>query len=182
MLHANQCTGLLVSVSLALLLGGCATEVALQKKREFQRAQLAVGDDCRKKYQDGLLRNWKERTDCMNDGLMRVAVEYDYPFLDLIMFGNAYRSALAEKLDRGEITEVQAKLLQADVGVFGAQEEQRRIQAAMQTQAQMQQARAASTQSLGALIQGFAAYQQATTPQYRSPVTCTVTGNFFHCY
>ncbi|MDP3841703.1 MAG: hypothetical protein Q8Q81_03795 [Oxalobacteraceae bacterium] len=161
------------------LLVGCAQMMAQQRVKEIQTKFLAARDVCKQRYEQGTYKTYTERTKCLNDSALQIAVEAEYPYLDLVVLGNAYRASLAKRIDDGFTNETDASLLQAQLGTLIAQEEQKRNALAIQVRSEQQRAQAASVYSVGSILQGMAVYQQSLQP--RMPVTCIQTGNIVTC-
>lgn len=161
------------------LLAGCAQMMAQQRFKDMQTKFLAAREVCKQRHEQGIYKTYTDRTKCLNESTLQIAVEAEYPYLDLVALGNAYRAALAKRIDDGATTETDASLLQAQLGTLIAQEEQKRNALQVQMRSEQQRAQAASAYSVGAVLQGMAAYQQSLQP--RMPVTCVYTGNIATC-
>lgn len=168
-----------VCIGALLLLTGCAQMMAQQRYKDMQTKFLAAREICKQRYEQGIYKTFGERTNCVNEAALKGAVEADYPYLDLVVLGNAYRAALAKRIDDGSMNETDASLMQAQLGTLIAQEEQKRNATAVQMRSEQQRAQAASMYSVGAILQGMGAYQQSLQP--RAPVTCIQTGNIVTC-
>ena len=162
-----------------LLLNGCAQMMAQQRNKEMQTKFLAAREICKQRYEQGIYKTFSQRTNCLNEAMLKGAIEADYPYLDLVFLANAYRAALGKQIDDGSMNEIDASLMQAQLGTLIAQEEQKRNAVAVQMRSEQQRAQAASMYSVGAILQGMGAYQQSLQP--RAPVTCIQTGNIVTC-
>jgi hypothetical protein len=99
--------------------------------------------------------------------------------MDLVALSNAYRLAVAERRDKGEITKTEAQVMLAELGTAITAEEQKRA-------TNSAYARAAQAQGTGALMQGFGTLMQSMqpiqSPAPRLPITCTQTGHITRCF
>jgi hypothetical protein len=91
------------------------------------------------------------RARCFSDYANRVLSPHT-PYPDLLAKLNATRVVVAEKLDRGSITEAEAASLDADARSGAISEQQRRDAARIQTGAQVMVARAAQSQATTAAM------------------------------
>lgn len=169
-----------VFIAALLLLTGCAQNIAQQRYQDMQTKFLAAREVCKQRYEQGIYKTFSERTNCFNEAVLKISLEAYYPYLDLVILANAYRAALAKRIDDGSMNETDASLMQAQLGTLIAQEEHKRNAAAVQMQSEQQRAQAASMYSVGAILQGMATYQKSLQP--RVPVTCIRTGNIVTCH
>lgn len=135
----------------------------------------AVRAECDAKLEAGVYKTFYQRTECFNEGLMNIYLENNYPYLDLVLLSNAYRLAVAERVDKGELTKTEAQVIMAELGQRIVTEEQKRATNAAY-------ARAAQAQGTGALLQGLGTLNQSMRPLQRQPITCTQTGNMINCF
>ena len=88
------------------------------------------------------------------------------------MLASAYRSAIAARVDAGEITVTDARLMEAQVRTYLIEQNQMRRAVASQSQA-------VQTMAAGSALAGFAAWQQMMQP--RAPITCQQVGVLVTC-
>lgn len=140
-------TKIAVVVAAGFLLSGCAMALQKQVFDEVAAAKAACAA--------GTFPNHVAKARCHNDAEHKLARIYDKP--DLLNLRLATRLALAERIDKGQISESQAELEFAQVGAqIGSQE------AARDTNATM-----------------AAAAVQMATPR---ATTCNRYGNSVTCY
>ena len=65
--------------------------------------------ECRTKRLNGELKTYLESAQCANPKIMRAFSTANYRYMDLISLFTAKRAVVAEKMDRNELTEVQAQ-------------------------------------------------------------------------
>lgn len=157
-------------IFLILLLNGCGMTT-----KQFMTKINAIRAECDGKLRAGIYRNFYERTQCFNQGLTNLYIENNYRYMDLVFLANAYRLALAERVDKGEITKTEAQVIMAELGQRIAAEEQRRANSAAY-------AKAASAQGTAALLEGLGALNQSMQPLRRKPITCIQTGDMVNCF
>uniref|UniRef100_A0A7V3KMI8 Lipoprotein n=1 Tax=candidate division WOR-3 bacterium TaxID=2052148 RepID=A0A7V3KMI8_UNCW3 len=162
---------LILSTLLLFTIFGCAG-IKIQKIKE---QVAAVKEDCESKFKSGILANYSERAECLNAGFMKVYSDINYPYLDLIHLINAYRMAIAERIDRGELSFNEGELIMANVRVLITQEELRR-------NTDRAYAAAAAAQGMGAMLGGMGALNQSLQPLTRKPINCIRSGNMIQCY
>ena len=120
-----------------------------------------------------------ERAKCLNDVELKVTREFNHPHMDLIYLRTAYRSALARRIDSGELTHENAQIEFGELTIrLRTEVRQRNAMAAM-----AEQARSARMQSTGALLQGLGVWNESLKPvPYRGPITCTHSWNTTTCF
>lgn len=167
----------------AVLLSGCAAQQQARLRNEVVQARAACADQ------------WGEtpativqRANCFNDVSERLVAPHS-PNPDLLRLDEAARSALAEKVAKGEMSFAEAKLRMAQVEAQLTSEAQRRSAERAIANAQNINAEAQRTSSIinsMALIQ--AGQNMSTMPYYlpHSTTNCrsALTGNFVNtsCY
>jgi len=65
--------------------------------------------ECRAKRLNGELKTYLASAQCANPRIIRAYSAANYRYMDLISLFTAKRAAVAEKMDRNELTEVQAQ-------------------------------------------------------------------------
>jgi len=63
-------------------------------------------------------RHWSERADCINSVTLGALNKFNLPHADLVMLGNAYRSAIAARVDSGQLSAADGELMQAQVRAY----------------------------------------------------------------
>lgn len=91
--------------------GGGSKEQVNEIKRTLENNKI----QCKQNKINGVYKSNVEVATCVNEKVTMANQELGYPYMDLIQLINAYRLAVAEKLDNGEITEIQAELIMAEV-------------------------------------------------------------------
>lgn len=165
-----------VSMVLILGLAGCAFS-ALRRQQEAQLYSQQIIIECRSKRLRGELSGYVASVLCSNDRIRQVWAESGYPYMDLIDLQLAYRMAQAKRIDEGTLSEEDAQLQLAELGSRVNTEVQRRNVMA-------QQAHSQRLQSIGALLQGLAAWEQSQSPPALAaprPINCYQHGNFIQC-
>ena len=151
----------LMHLVVAVVLAGCgATSKQLDASTEACRAKVnTIGG------------YWA----CANPKERAVYVAHDTPNMELIDLWFAYRLALGNRVDRGEITKEEYDLAYAEVNarIFGEIERQRLAR---------KQARAASTTSFANLLAGLALWNASTQPARPNIVTCHGSAGYVTCY
>jgi hypothetical protein len=143
----------LAGVVLALTLSSCASQpqgpTQAELNAQIQSEMAAARQDCATRFPTSPKRNHVAQAKCFNAfvaaNLSRIT---QYGDLQLLM--NARRLAVAEKVDQGLMTEADAESQLAETRSYALGEENRRNNAAAQTQAQMATARAAQSQAISA--------------------------------
>lgn len=151
-----------VVVGLCAILGGCGLVAAKQREEEFARARAqadGIFAECDAKIpkEKGQIVN---RTRCRAPGFSLLRNFAPYP--DLMDQEAAYRMAMAERIDAGQITMAQAELEAAENRSRLIAEEQRR---------------SLSNRAVSAQESVAAAQWRAS-----APVSCTRIGNTTNCY
>ena len=149
-----------------VLLVGCANQQAAQ-----DQAMADLMADCETRHPVPPAK-YSENVKCLNAGILQINSETGYPFMDLVYLSNAYREALAKRMDEGALSEADANLIFAEVDVRISSEEQRRRNAAAMTAAQRQAA-------IGSLLTGIGTLNQSFRIQ--RPITCTQIGGAVTC-
>jgi hypothetical protein len=106
--HNCAVLGLLL---VGLLLGGCASA----RYREAEEKSRAATADCRTKRLAGELSSREASARCSEPKIRAAFTAAGYPYMDLIELHLAHRLLNAQKVDRGEISEDQARLNNAEV-------------------------------------------------------------------
>lgn len=87
-----------------------------------------VREGCESKFSSGEISTYAERAECINSGRLKVSNKYSIPFYDISIVSNAYRLAIAKRLDDKQITLKQAKIIMGGAGyIFNAEEDNRRF-------------------------------------------------------
>lgn len=165
-----------VSMVLVFGLAGCAFST-LRRQQEAQLYSQQIITECRSKRLRGELSGHVASVLCSNDRIRQVWAESGYPYMDLIDLQLAYRMALAKRIDEGALSEEDTQLQLAELASRVNTEVQRRNVMA-------QQAHSQRLQSIGALLQGLAAWEQSQSPPALAaprPINCYQYGNFIQC-
>jgi hypothetical protein len=160
---------------ITLTLSACASAAQQAPEEAFLEAT-DMTTECREKRLAGELRNYSESADCRDRARQNIAAS-GYPHMDLIDLMFAHDKALAQRVDSGEISEIDAQLLSAELLTAIAGEEQRRTIADYQTHLQKRQ-------DLTHFLNSWNRQQQNKN-QIQSPqrsITCTPSGNMVQCY
>ena len=157
-----------VLVLVASLIAGCAHSEYREAEQELTSGRQA----CEDRLADGTYQTWAERAECINGVVSRAQAKYSLPDADLILLASAYRSAIAARVDAGEVTGVDARLMEAQVRTYLIEQMQVRRAVASQSQA-------VQTMAAGSALAGFAAWQQMMQP--RAPITCQQVGSLVTC-
>jgi len=129
---------ILLATTFTLLLIGCAPLVALRQQEVFKQAQ-AISAECHEKRLSGQLKGFADAARCSNDQMRQVWVDAGFPYMDLVDLMAAHRLAVAERMDKGELSIAEANVQMAEFGVRVVNEAQRRDAEARQTVIQAQQ-------------------------------------------
>ena len=132
---------ILLATTFTLLLVGCAPLVAQRQQEVFKQAQ-AISTECHEKRLSGQLRGVADAARCSNDRMRQIWADAGFPYMDLVDLMAADRLAVAERMDKGELSIAEANVQMAEFGVRVVNEAQRRdaeVQTAIQAQ-QVQQA------------------------------------------
>jgi len=162
-----------LGVCLVLSACGVAQQIDHRKARdEAQAADIA----CQTQFPRGS-KQYVEHANCLNDAERRIiGSRTQYP--DLLNLKMTYRSALAAKVQRGEMSLEDAGVQFAQVTAAISSEELNRNNARMAVQAQQSAA-------MGNLVAGLAALQQPTIQQPARPAfvntNCRQTGTITNC-
>lgn len=158
---------------LPIVLAGCA-----QARMQAANEQMQVSANyCDQRQASGGFATRREYAECVNAGFSAALTAAQYPYPDLVSLQASYRVALADKIDRGEISPSDANIAMAELITRIETESQRR-------QAQATQANVAGQMGIAALMQGLASVQAVNQPYYpsRVPITCARQGAFVNCY
>ena len=132
---------ILLATTFTLLLIGCAPLVALRQQEVFKQAQ-AISAECHEKRLSGQLKGFADAARCSNDRMRQIWADAGFPYMDLVDLMAADRLAVAERMDKEELSTAEANVQMAEFGVCVVNEAQRRdaeVQTAIQAQ-QVQQA------------------------------------------
>jgi hypothetical protein len=138
-----------IAVAAAVALCACArnvgptqadTDAALKSGFEAAKA------DCQSRFPVSPRHNHAAYARCLHEYNASVMSRVGYP--DLLVVISTKRIELAEKVDKGEISEAEADAQLAQTRAWAIGEETRRNNGAMQTQAQMAAAQAARVQAI----------------------------------
>jgi len=180
-------------------------EMPRQKIATMQEKEKRAMAECKQKRLNGELKGYAESAQCSNPLILEAHREAGDPNMDLTQLLCAYRLALAERNDKGEMTEAEAQVAMAELGVRVSQEVRQR---ATQQQAELhqesvdlQQQNNARMQAYGTLLQGLGTWQSAnkiempkvSIPQTAMPnpvpaaqprisITCQRVGDFTYCH
>ena len=119
---------ILFATTFTLLLIGCAPLVALRQQEVFKQAQ-AISAECHEKRLSGQLKGFADA---------------GFPYMDLVDLMAADRLAVAERMDKGELSIAEANVQMAEFGVRVINEAQRRDAESRQTAIQAQQVQQAA--------------------------------------
>jgi hypothetical protein len=121
--------------------------------------------ECRQKRLTGELKSYVESVQCSNPLILEAHEEAADPNMDLMQLYCAYRLALAERNDKGEMTEAEANVAMQELALRVSQEARQRArqqQAGLRQQAiDLQQQNNARMQAYGVLLQGLGTWQSA---------------------
>lgn len=121
-----------------------------------------------------------ERAKCLNDAENRIFAGA-IPHPDLMHLRQAYRVAIATKVQEKKLTDDQGTLEFARITAEITAEEERRNNNRKSANAQVASAEAGRTAALGNLYSGLAAMQLASRPTPSPSVTCMRAGNMVTC-
>jgi hypothetical protein len=162
-------------------------------KEKVERASA----ECRQKRLNGELKSYVESVQCSNPLILQAYQEAGDPNMDLIQLLCAYREAVAERNDKGELTEAEGHVAIQELTLRVNQEaRQRAAQQRAESRQQamdVQQENNARMQAYGTLLQGLGTWQSANKvempkisgPAYVSPqisIACQRVGNFTYCH
>jgi hypothetical protein len=141
-------------IVLALLLSSCASQprgpTQADIDAEIRSEQDAAKQDCAARFPTSPKRNHVAQAQCFNSFVVANIMPRESPYADLHALMNAKRLALAEKADKGLLTDLEVESELAETRAYAASEVNRRNNAAAQTQAQIATARAAQSQAISA--------------------------------
>jgi hypothetical protein len=80
---------------------------ALTQARDESKAAIV---ECKNNRRSGVLKTYMESVECSNPRIIDAYQKSGYRYMDLIYLLTAKRRALAEKIDRGTLTEAEAEL------------------------------------------------------------------------
>lgn len=144
--------------------GGMSKKEAI----EFNEKLKGYTVECEQQKSNGLLQTNMEVAECTNEKVLNAFIEIDYPYMDLVQLYNAYRLAVAEKVDEGEITEAEGNLMMAEIRQKIASEEYNRNY----------QKSVKWSNAFKEFSNTVSSYQSSTL---RTPITCYQTGNVITC-
>ena len=136
-------------------------EETAQKVATMHEKEKRAAVECRQKRLKGELKSHVESVQCSNPLMLEAHREAGDPNMDLMQLLCAYRLALAERNDKGEMTEAEAQVVVEKLGKRLSREARRR--ATQQQAEQPEQAEApkqrndSRRQDYGALLQGLGA-------------------------
>ena len=134
---------ILLATTFTLLLVGCAPLVEQRQQEVFKQAQ-AISAECHEKRLSGQLRGVADAARCSNDRMRQIWADAGFPYMDLVDLMAADRLAVAERMDKGELSIAEANVQMAEFGVRVVNEAQRRDAEARQTAIQAQQVQQAA--------------------------------------
>jgi hypothetical protein len=122
-LNPGRCVGILLNGNRAQVAAAPATpQPIVQPQKVQQQAPTNVDPmkiamkqtetaimECRAKRLNGELKTYLASAQCANPTIMRSFGAANYRYMDLIAMFTAKRAVIAEKIDRGELTEVQGQ-------------------------------------------------------------------------
>jgi len=104
----------------------------------------AISGECHEKRLSGQLRGFADTARCSDDRMRQVWADAGFPYMDLVNLMAAHRLAIAERMDKGELSVAEASVQMAELGVRVVNEAQRRDAEARQTAIQAQQVQQAA--------------------------------------
>ena len=134
---------ILLATTFTLLLVGCAPLVAQRQQEVFERAQ-AISTECHEKRLSGQVRGFADAARCSNDRMRQIWADAGFPYMDLVDLMAADHLAIAERMDKGELSIAEANVQMAEFGVRVINEAQRRDAESRQTAIQAQQVQQAA--------------------------------------
>jgi hypothetical protein len=99
---------ILLATTFTLLLVGCAPLVTQRQQEVFKQAQ-AISTVCHEKRLSGQLRGFADAARCSNDRMRQIWADAVFPYMDLVDLMAADRLAVAERMDKGELSIAEAK-------------------------------------------------------------------------
>jgi hypothetical protein len=169
---AASIIGLLAAIGLTGC--GAAQQAEFAQRAASAHAQLTA-EAARCPKQDQPLA----RARCINDAEDRT-IRHSYPYADLFQLTQAYRVALASRVQAKQLSQEDAELQFASINSQITAEAARRDAERLRTGAQLAAAQAQHTAAMGNLWAGLAALQQSTQP--RAAVHCVRAGNTVTCH
>lgn len=176
---------------------------SLQSIQKEQEAKLAVMHEkeksilaeCELKRLGGEFKTYTESTQCSNPVIIQAHQETGDPAMNLVYLLTAYRLAIAQRIDKGALSEAEGNLMLAQlVSRINTERLQRDMADAQQT--------ARASQSYEALLQGLGVWQSPANPPaqnnivapsqpeslpgrsqqaHRSPIRCYPSGPRITC-
>ena len=129
---------ILFATTFTLLLIGCAPLVAQRQQEVFNQAQ-AISAECHEKRLSAQLKGFADAARCSNDRMRQIWADAGFPYMDLVDLMAADHLAIAERMDKGELSVAEANVQMAELG-----EAQRRDAEVRQTAIQGQQVQQAA--------------------------------------
>ncbi len=173
----RSCT-LLVTI---FVLSGCGL-IASQRQQEAFRQANVIREECRQRRLAGELKSYVESARCSQERMRQIIAESGHPYMDLVDLDLAYNMALAQRVDKGELSETDAKLQAAELRTRISSEEQRRAMLTYQSQLQAQQAWQNAIRMLNDNLQRQQDRDTLTAPRTMAPITCYQFGNTIQCH
>jgi hypothetical protein len=84
--------------------------VSASSVQSAQAKAAAAARDCQQKRLSGELHGYVESANCSGPAMVSAYQEINYPYMDLIYLTSAYRVAVYNRVDRGQLSEAQATL------------------------------------------------------------------------
>ena len=134
---------ILLAITVTLLLVGCTPLVAQRQQEVFSQTQ-AISEECHEKRLSGRLKGFADTARCSNDRIRQMWADAGFPYMDLVDLMAADRLAVAERMDKGELSIAEANVQMAEFGVRVINEAQRRDAESRQTAIQAQQVQQAA--------------------------------------
>ena len=134
---------ILLATAFMLLLVGCTPLVAQRQQEVFKQTK-AISAECHEKRLSGQLRGFADTARCSDDRMRQVWADAGFPYIDLVDLIATHHLALAERMDKGELSVAEANMQMAKLGVRVVNEAQRRDAEARQTAIQAQQVQQAA--------------------------------------
>jgi hypothetical protein len=142
---------LLCGIGLIAALAGCGPiqRAQIEQQRDAIDAEAVA---CAQKHKSGEFKTHVQAVTCMNDAYQRGISVGLYPFPDIRLAWEAARLRAAEQLDRGEITETEAKAQLLDISAKATAEARRRAVQNAQTQAEINSMNAVSATAYSNMV------------------------------
>jgi hypothetical protein len=145
--------GVRLSLAVALIaLTACAEQTINEARAKSNFIIVA----CRTKLDTGELKTFTDVAKCREIPVIQAYKDAQYPYMDLIRIVMAAGDAAAERIDRREVSEAEAKLQLSELMTRVAAEERRRWAAGT--------ARASPRELTAELLQGLPALEPANRP------------------